>query len=122
MSHLLQRITHAVMTDGDSLELIEHAGRYYARRNTDFAAVLTERGLPTVAGDGMSLWVELPVAAAPVAERLTRRGWLVRTGGEFSLEDDAAPSRHLRLTVHDLDEEETDRLATDIVEAASASA
>ena len=122
VSHLLQRITHAVMTDGDSLELIEHAGRYYARRNTDFAAVLTERGLPTVAGDGMSLWVELPVAAAPVAERLTRRGWLVRTGGEFSLEYDAAPSRHLRLTVHDLDEEETDRLATDIVEAASASA
>lgn len=120
VSHLLQRITHSVMTDEDALTRIDRAGTHYAERNAAFAALLTERGLPTQAGDGMSLWVALPVAARDVAERLTRRGWLVRTGDDFRLTDTEEPSRHLRLTVHDLDDEQAESLATDIVEAARA--
>lgn len=120
VSHLLQRITHSVMTDEDALARIDRAGTHYAERNAAFAALLTERGLPTQAGDGMSLWVALPVAARDVAERLTRRGWLVRTGDDFRLTDTEEPSRHLRLTVHDLDDEQAESLATDIVEAARA--
>ena len=120
VSHLLQRITHSVMTDEDALTRIDRAGTHYAERNAAFAALLTERGLPTQAGDGMSLWVELPVAAREVAERLTRRGWLVRTGDDFRLTDTEEPSRHLRLTVHDLDDEQAESLATDIIEAARA--
>lgn len=117
VSHLLQRITHSVMTDATALSLIERASSHYAERNAAFAALLTERGLATAAGDGMSLWVGLPVAAREVAERLTRRGWLVRTGDDFRLEDDDEPSHHLRLTVHDLDDEDAATLATDIVDA-----
>ncbi|WP_114203420.1 aminotransferase class I/II-fold pyridoxal phosphate-dependent enzyme [Janibacter anophelis] len=120
VSHLLQRITHSVMTDEDALARIDRAGTHYAERNATFAALLTERGLPTQAGDGMSLWVELPVAAREAAERLTRRGWLVRTGDDFRLIETDEPSRHLRLTVHDLDDEQAESLATDIVEAARA--
>ena len=120
VSHLLQRITHSVMTDEDALARIDRAGTHYAERNATFAALLTERGLPTQAGDGMSLWVELPVAAREAAERLTRRGWLVRTGDDFRLMETDEPSRHLRLTVHDLDDEQAESLATDVVEAARA--
>ncbi|CAM3917936.1 aminotransferase class I/II-fold pyridoxal phosphate-dependent enzyme [Janibacter anophelis] len=120
VSHLLQRITHSVMTDEDALARIDRAGTHYAERNATFAALLTERGLPTQAGDGMSLWVELPVAAREAAERLTRRGWLVRTGDDFRLMETDEPSRHLRLTVHDLDDEQAESLTTDIVEAARA--
>ena len=117
VSHLLQRITHSVMTDEAALALIDRASSHYAQRNAAFAALLTERGLATAAGDGMSLWVGLPVAAREVAERLTRRGWLVRTGDDFRLEETDEPSRHLRLTVHDLDDEDAATLATDIVAA-----
>lgn len=117
VSHLLQRITHAVMTDPDALSLIDRAGAHYAERNAAFAARLTDLGLPTEAGDGMSLWVGLPVAARDVAERLTRRGWLVRTGDEFRLEESDEPSRHLRLTVHDLDDAAAATLAEDVVAA-----
>ena len=78
---------------------------------------LTDEGLPAEAGDGMSLWVSLPVSARAVAERLTRRGWLVRTGDEFRLEPSEKPSRHLRLTVHDLTETEAVSLAGDLVDA-----
>lgn len=117
VSHLLQRITHSVMTDEAALALIDRASTHYAERNAAFAGMLTERGLPTVAGDGMSLWVGLPVAARDVAERLTRRGWLVRTGDDFRLEGTLEPSRHLRLTVHDLDDADAPTLAQDIVDA-----
>lgn len=117
VSHLLQRITHCVMTDPDALALIERAGTHYADRNAAFAGLLTERGLQTKAGDGVSLWVALPVAARDVAERLTRRGWLVRTGDEFRLDASDEPSRHLRLTVHDLDDTEATTLADDLVAA-----
>ena len=122
VSHLLQRVTHAVVTDPSALALIERAGVHYAERNAAFAALLTERGLPTSPGDGVSLWVTLPVAAREVADRLTRRGWLVRTGDEFRLAEGAPPSQHLRLTVHDLDEASAATLADDIVAAATATA
>lgn len=117
VSHLLQRITHSVMTDDTALALIERAGTHYADRNASFADLLTARGLPVEAGDGMSLWVPLPVPARDVAERLTRRGWLVRTGDEFRLEPSEEPSRHLRLTVHDLDADDAATLARDIAHA-----
>lgn len=114
VSHLLQRITHAVLRDQDALALIDRAGIHYAAQNTAFAAQLTALGLPVEAGDGMSLWVPVPVPARVVAERLMRRGWLVRTGDDFRLAPGAEPSRHLRLTVHDLTSEEMRRLAEDL--------
>lgn len=47
VSHLLQRVTHAVVTDPSALALIERAGVHYAERNAAFAALLTDRGLAT---------------------------------------------------------------------------
>lgn len=118
VSHLLQRITHAVMRDPDSLALIGRAGAHYAERNASFAARLTALGLPVEAGDGMSLWVPVPAPAREVAERLMRRGWLVRTGYDFRLAPEAGSSRHLRLTVHDLSDEDAGALAADVADAA----
>ncbi|MGP5251847.1 aminotransferase class I/II-fold pyridoxal phosphate-dependent enzyme [Brachybacterium alimentarium] len=118
VSHLLQRITHAVMAAPESLELIHRAGAHYAERNAAFAARLTALGLPVEAGDGMSLWVPVPVPAREVADRLMRRGWLVRTGDEFCLVATGAPSHHLRLTVHDLSEADARSLAADVAGAA----
>ncbi|PCC32406.1 aminotransferase class I/II-fold pyridoxal phosphate-dependent enzyme [Brachybacterium alimentarium] len=118
VSHLLQRITHAVMAAPESLELIHRAGAHYAERNAAFAAHLTALGLPVEAGDGMSLWVPVPVPAREVADRLMRRGWLVRTGDEFRLVATGAPSHHLRLTVHDLSEDDARSLAADVAGAA----
>lgn len=118
VSHILQRLVLAQLTDDEVLRQVEAAGRHYADRNASFAERLTERGLPTAAGDGLNLWVELPGEARVVAERLMRRGWLARTGDEFQLAEHPAPSHHLRLTVHDLDDEETARLLDDLTEAA----
>lgn len=116
VSHILQRLVLAQLADEAVLEEVSAAGRFYAERNAAFAALLTARGLPTEAGDGLNLWVELPVEARLVAERLMRRGWLARTGDEFVLGERPAPSHHLRLTVHDLGDDETARLLDDLVD------
>ncbi|MGN6425477.1 MAG: aminotransferase class I/II-fold pyridoxal phosphate-dependent enzyme [Leifsonia sp.] len=118
VSHVLQRLVLAQLTDQGVLEEVAAAGRHYAERNAAFAAALSERGLPAEAGDGLNLWLALPVEARTVADRLMRRGWLARTGDEFLLGEHAAPSHHLRLTVYDLAEEEAARLVDDIAEAA----
>ena len=57
--------------------------------------------------------------AREVSERLMRRGWLARTGDEFSL-GSVPTDRRLRLTVHDLDDPEAERLAADIAAAVGA--
>lgn len=118
VSHILQRLVLAQLTDETALAEIADAGRHYAERNRDFAAELTARGLPAEPADGLNLWVELPVQARTVAERLMRRGWLARTGDEFQLAEHPEPSHHLRLTVHDLTAEERARLLDDLVDAA----
>ncbi|WP_395242998.1 aminotransferase class I/II-fold pyridoxal phosphate-dependent enzyme [Agromyces sp. MMS24-K17] len=119
VSHLLQRLVHALVTDADVLAGIESAGAHYADRNAAFAARLTALGVPATAGDGLNLWVPLPVPARDVSEQLMRRGWLARAGDAFVLADEPA-ARRLRLTVHDLDDVDAERLAADIAAAVRA--
>ena len=61
--------------------------------------------------------MRLPKPARVVAERLMRRGWLARTGDDFALDERAEPSHHLRLTVHDLPEDDAETLVADLVAA-----
>jgi len=116
VSHLLQRLTLALVTDPEVTSAIADAGDRYAARNAAFAARLTAHGLPTTAGDGLNLWVPLPVPARPVTEQLMRRGWLARSGDDFVLADEDA-RRRLRLTVHDLDDADAEQLASDLAAA-----
>ncbi len=119
VSHLLQRLTLAQVTDDAVLAQIRDAADHYAARNRAFAQRLSERGLGSRAGDGLNLWVSLPVAARDVAEQLMRRGWLARSGAEFQLWNEDA-GHHLRVTVHELDDRDADRLADDLVAAVDA--
>ncbi|MCZ4328038.1 aminotransferase class I/II-fold pyridoxal phosphate-dependent enzyme [Brachybacterium paraconglomeratum] len=123
VSHLLQRLAHGVLADDASRALVERAGEHYAARNAEVAGLLTAHNLPAEAADGMSLWVPVPRPAREVAAELARRGWRVRTGDEFRLAPGSAgadPSRHLRLTVHDLTGAEAQRFATDLAHVAEA--
>lgn len=119
VSHLLQRLVHALLSDDAVRAGIRDAARHYADRNAAFAARLRAHGIAASAGDGLNLWVELPVAARAACEQLMRRGWLARPGDEFVLADEAA-ARHLRLTVHDLSDADAERLASDLAAAAAA--
>ncbi|WP_214467022.1 aminotransferase class I/II-fold pyridoxal phosphate-dependent enzyme [Microbacterium flavescens] len=113
VSHLLQRLVHALVSDTATASAIESAGVHYAERNAAFAERLAAHGLAAEAGDGLNLWVALPAPARSVSEQLMRRGWLARTGDEFVLAV-GTPSRRLRLTVHDLDDDDAEKLAADL--------
>ena len=119
VSHLLQRLVLALVSDDTVLAGVERAARHYRARNDRFAAELTRLGLPTAAGDGLSVWVRVPAPARAVAEQLMRRGWLARPGDEFVLADPEATHR-LRLTVHDLSDTDLARLAADVAASARA--
>ncbi|MGB4777468.1 MAG: transcriptional regulator PtsJ, partial [Microbacterium sp.] len=88
-------------------------------RNAAFAAMLAGHGVGAADGDGLNVWVELPVPARAVTEQLMRRGWLARPGDEFVL-DDADGAKHLRLTVHNLSDADARRLASDLAAAIAA--
>ncbi|KAA9135211.1 aminotransferase class I/II-fold pyridoxal phosphate-dependent enzyme [Microbacterium caowuchunii] len=119
VSHLLQRLAFSLITDPEVREGITRAGAHYAERNDSFAARLRAYGLPCTPGDGLNVWLALPAPARAVAEQLMRRGWLPRTGEEFAV-DGLPGSAHLRLTVHELDDTDAERLAADIAEAVRA--
>ncbi|GAA2850339.1 transcriptional regulator PtsJ [Microbacterium arabinogalactanolyticum] len=118
VSHLLQRLAHAQLADAGVRARIAEAAAHYAARNGAFVSALAERGIETASSDGLSLWVRLAVPARTAAERLMRRGWLVRTGDEFRIDDASPASDHLRLTVHDLSAADTARLLDDLEAAA----
>lgn len=118
VSHLLQRLTFALLSDSNVRASIHSAGEHYATQNAAFAERLQTHGIAAHYADGLNLWVELPIAAQIVADRLMRRGWLVRTGDGFSLTEQDTPSRHLRLTVHDLSTDDAEQLVVDLVAAA----
>ena len=112
VSHLLQRLVRALATDPEVTAGIRAAGEHYAARNAAFAELLTAEGIPTRVGDGLNVWVPLGAPARAVSEQLMRRGWLARPGDEFALGAEA--SDHLRLTVHDLDDADLQKLAADL--------
>lgn len=117
VSHLLQRLALAQLTDADVMAEVDAAAAHYAARNESFSERLRAHGIDAPASDGLSLWIPLPQPARVVAERLMRRGWLARTGDEFALDDRGEPSRHLRLTVHDLTDDDAETLVADLVAA-----
>ena len=125
VSHLLQRIALAQLTDASARALIEQAAGVYADNNEAFVRALAERGVhvgvgstgagAVRAGDGISVWVPVKAPAAEVAARLARHGWTVRPGDEFGLTEGGTASRHIRVTVHELSESQVEAFVTDLV-------
>lgn len=118
VSHLLQRLAVAQLTDPDARARIESAAEHYAERAAAMRERLAARGIAAAAGEGLTLWVDAGADAQEVAHRLMRRGWLVRPGFEFQVAEQGRASTHLRVTVHHLDDEAQGLLAADIAAAA----
>ena len=117
VSHLLQRLALALLTDGDVRARIDAAADHYVARNAAFCRALATHGIRVVPSDGLNVWVPVTSPARDVAARLRALGWLVRPGDEFRVASEAAPSHHLRVTAHHLADDAMARLAAAIAEA-----
>lgn len=118
VSHVMQQLAAAMLRDEEVHRLIATAGARYVARNRSFVALLAARGVEASGESGLNVWVDVRDDAGVVADRLARRGWLVRPGSEFTLEDESAGGRHVRVTVHNLDDAELRCLADDVAAAA----
>ena len=114
----MQRLAAGMLRDTATQNLIADSGAHYAARNRAFVALLAERGVHAQGDDGLNVWVDVQGDTAEAARRLALRGWLARSGAEFALDPDGSTGdSHLRLTVHDLDEADTQRLVEDLATA-----
>ncbi|MDU3363081.1 MAG: aminotransferase class I/II-fold pyridoxal phosphate-dependent enzyme [Klebsiella sp.] len=112
VSHLLQDLTLACLTDEAFIASMTETRRHYRQQNEKLAAALARHGHShATPGDGLNFWLPLPAASQPYALRLARAGWLVREGEIFGVR---TPAHGLRLSLGRLSDAEISRLAADI--------
>ena len=117
VSHLLQRLAHALLVDDGVRAEISATAAHYAERNDAFCDALARYGITCTAGDGLSVWVPTAAPASEVTAALAQRGWIVRSGDEFRVTQDSPASHHVRVTVHELSDAEQSELARALSES-----
>lgn len=115
VSHILQRLTLSQLTMPAAQRIVGDAAQHYATRNAAFADLLIARGIAAPALSAISLWVDTGTSADAVVRELMKRGWLARTEDEFALNRSPGSGTHVRLTVHDLSDDDQRQLADDLV-------
>ena len=88
ISHLLQQLTHALLTDPATAGLLDQAKQAYARRAASLADALAAHGIITnPKPDGLNVWVEFDRPVQQLVADLAESGWLVRPGDPFATEN-----------------------------------
>jgi len=114
VSHLLQDLAHACLSDPDFQHRLTQARHIYASRQYKLAEALRQYGLAISPGDGLNLWLPLEHASQGTAFLLAKLGWLVREGEAFGVHE---PAHGLRITLSNLNDEAIKKLAADIYQA-----
>ena len=115
MSHLLQDLAYACLTDDDYQHTLAQTRQFYASQQHSLAQALRTQGIDNVIpGDGLNLWLPLATASQATAFALAKSGWLVREGEAFGVN---AAAHGLRITLATLDDSDITRLAADIQRA-----
>jgi DNA-binding transcriptional MocR family regulator len=115
VSHLLQDMVEVTLGRPEVAKQMAQARKDYAQRRKALEGALSEQGVPYAAdGDGLNLWVPLDTDDQAVALALAHRGWLVRHGDAFGVQE---PVRGLRITVSAIEPGQCRKLARDIRES-----
>jgi DNA-binding transcriptional MocR family regulator len=84
VSHLLQALAHALLTDAASRAIVARAAETYDRRRDSMISALSTIGLKPLGSTGYNVWLPLSDEAATVQE-LAQAGWAVAPGERFRL-------------------------------------
>ena len=115
VSHLLQRLTYLLTTHPETPAQLAHAAQEYSRANAELIEMLAASNISATSADGVNVWINLHKKAAPVVESLANRGWLVRDGAEFSLDNTDDAVHHIRVTIHQLTPQQLTQFVADLV-------
>ncbi|POT59961.1 transcriptional regulator PtsJ [Citrobacter amalonaticus] len=114
VSHLLQDLVHACLSDEDYQQTLAQTRLFYASQQQKLASALQHDGHPLSPGDGLNFWLPLETPSQTLAFRLAKAGWLVREGEAFGVR---TPAYGLRITLSTLSDSDINTLATDIHQA-----
>ncbi|EAA6272192.1 transcriptional regulator PtsJ [Salmonella enterica] len=114
VSHLLQDLVYACLTDPEYQHRLTQTRLFYAVRQQKLARALQQYGIAISPGDGVNAWLPLDTHSQATAFTLAKSGWLVREGEAFGV---SAPSHGLRITLSTLNDSEINTLAADVHQA-----
>lgn len=87
VSHLIQHLVFALLTDDTTQALLAEARSAYATRSTFLVNALTEQGIRSnPRPDGLNVWIEFDYPVQNLVTELGELGWLVRPGDAFATE------------------------------------
>jgi DNA-binding transcriptional MocR family regulator len=84
VSGIIQHVVLRLLQDENTLRQVKHAGVTYNERRIAMQQALQAVGVTSRGSTGMHLWIPAPDEAL-VAQALSQRGWLVRSGRIFRL-------------------------------------
>src|SRR5690606_27883227 len=114
VSHLLQQMVVHGLTDVGLTAQTRAAQAAYAQARQQLMQALKKHRITFWdSDDGFNLWVPLDREAEPVLAGLAARGWLVRSGQVFGVDQ---PAQGLRLTFASLGAEQAQRFAADLAQ------
>jgi DNA-binding transcriptional MocR family regulator len=114
VSHLLQDLACACLSDETYQHTMTQTQQFYAVRQQKLNSALRQHGIELPVGDGLNLWLPLEDHSQAIAFELAKSGWLVREGEVFGVN---TPAHGLRITLSTLEDSDIDKLAADIHQA-----
>lgn len=114
VSHLLQDLACACLSDATYQHTLAQTQRFYAAQQQKLNSALRQHGIELPVGDGLNLWLPLADHSQAIAFALAKSGWLVREGEVFGVN---TPAHGLRITLSTLEDSDINQLAADIHQA-----
>ncbi|NOT02036.1 MAG: aminotransferase class I/II-fold pyridoxal phosphate-dependent enzyme [Phycisphaerales bacterium] len=109
VSHVLQRIACAMLSDAGVRQSLKTAAHVYTSRRESLIAALRDVGVDSTGASGYNVWI--PVAEETVTvQGLLQRGWAVAAGERYRINSPPA----IRITAATLQPQESTRLAADL--------
>ncbi len=109
VSHILQRLAHALLSDATIRKHLQHVARTYRRRQQALIDALAHHGLEATGSSGYNIWLPAPEETSLV-QSLAAQGWGVCPGERFRI--NASPA--IRITASTLEPDDAESLASHI--------
>lgn len=111
VSRVLQSFVYTCLTKKEFLQHLDLAKHNCTKRREGLLNALTEQGLAiNTAIDGLNVWLPVGKDCKAAAEEFSRKGWLVRTGDSFDIDQ---TSQAIRVSIPNLSSEAAKQFAID---------
>ncbi len=114
VSHILQRIVAAMLSDPRTAKMVAKAAAAYAERRRALLDALAARGIAASGNSGLNVWIPV-VEEASVVQAMLEAGWAVAAGERYRIKSPPA----IRISIGNLAPEDASKLADAMARALS---